>query len=244
MSPDLFQFILILGITLVTSAATLLTGFGVGTVLTPTFALFYDVKTAVLLVSVVHLANNLLKFGLFRRHVSVPVLRRFGFISILGALVGSLLQGSLHSQYVAMVLGLFLVVAGSLEFLPAKSTFKIPRSADFFGGFFSGFMGGIIGNQGAIRSAYLLNYDLSKESFIATATTIAIIIDLTRIPVYLSHESTQLGQTGLNLLAVTLVAFGGTFLGKRLLQKIPLTRFRLIVAAFLVVMGARFLLFS
>ena len=83
----------ILVITFVISTITLLTGFGVGSVLTPTFTLFYDVKTAVFLVSIVHLANNLLKFGLFAHHIEKAIFWRFGIMSVAGALAGSLLQG-------------------------------------------------------------------------------------------------------------------------------------------------------
>lgn len=231
------SFLLVLFITLIVSALTLVTGFGVGTVLTPTFAFFYDAKTAVFLVSIVHLANNLLKFGLFRQHVNKEILLKFGLWSLVGAAGGSLLQGALEGVYVRYALACFLIAAGSLEFLPAASKFRIPRSFDFLGGFFSGFLGGMIGNQGAIRSAYLLNYNLSKESFIATATAIAIVIDLTRIPVYLYSQFAMLGNTNVSLLAVMAVAFAGTLVGKRLLTKISLERFRNIVATFLVVMG-------
>ena len=163
MPVDLIRFLLILATTFVTSTLTLLTGFGVGTILTPTFALLYDIKTAVLLVSIVHLTNNLLKFGLFRRKIDLRILRRFGLVSMIGALAGSFAQSYLLSSIVAIALGCFLIVTGILEFLPVNP-FKIPRSFDQAGGFLSGLMGGIIGNQGAIRSAYLLNYELTKES--------------------------------------------------------------------------------
>ena len=33
-------------------------------------------------------------------------------------------------------------------------------------------LSGLVGNQGAIRSAFLLNYDLSKEAFLATGIVI------------------------------------------------------------------------
>src|SRR3989338_5161669 len=52
------------------AALTLMTGFGLGTILTPVFLLFYDVKIAILIVAVVHLLNNLLKFSLFSRHIN------------------------------------------------------------------------------------------------------------------------------------------------------------------------------
>ena len=185
----LSSFLLTLLVTFVISTITLLTGFGVGSVLTPTFALFYDVKTAVFLVSIVHVANNLLKYGLFVKHIDRTIVMRFGFISITGALVGSFLQGSFQASWVRLALALFLIVSGASEFYPRNSSVRILQKYDFVGGFFSGLMGGLIGNQGAIRSAYLLNYRLPKETFIATATSIAILIDLTRIPVYIYQQA-------------------------------------------------------
>ena len=237
MAPVELPFLLVLLLTFLVSTVTLLTGFGIGTVLTPAFAFAFDVKTAVLLVAVVHLANNILKLALFRKAVDRDIVKRFGLVSVLGAIGGSFLQSALQSEYVAVVLGLFLVVAGIMEFLPAKSSYRIPRKFDVASGFFSGLMGGVIGNQGAIRSAYLLNYGLSKESFIATATAISIIIDLTRIPVYLYSESTRLSQHAGILGLVIVSAFIGTLWGRELLKKISLDRFRLFVAVFLVLSG-------
>ncbi|MBI3004700.1 MAG: sulfite exporter TauE/SafE family protein [Ignavibacteriales bacterium] len=219
------------------SAITLMTGFGVGSVLTPTFTLFYDVKTAVFLVAIVHLANNFLKLALFLKHIDRKITVRFGFISIAGALAGSFLQASFRSSWVAVALAVFLIVSGSSEFLKKDPSLRIPRKFDFLGGFFSGLMGGLIGNQGAIRSAYLLNYSLTKETFVATATGIAILIDLTRIPVYISEHIGQTQTDWGTLAAVTSVAFAGTLIGKQLLAKISLERFRKIVALFLIIFG-------
>jgi uncharacterized membrane protein YfcA len=237
------EFLIVLIATFLISAVTLLTGFGVGTVLTPTFTLFYDVKTAVFLVSIVHLGNNLLKLGLFVKHVDKEILWRFGAVSILGAVAGSLLQGVLAGPVVRIALALFLIVSGAGEFIPKHLSFQIPRRVDMLGGFFSGFMGGMIGNQGAIRSAYLLNYNLSKETFIATATVIAIIIDLSRIPVYLLEHSGEFELIGPQLVTLTVIAFAGTLLGKRLLKSISLEKFRATVSAFILLFGF-YLLFT
>lgn len=234
---NIVDFLITLVITFLASTLTLLTGFGVGTVLTPTFMLFYDIKTAVLLVAVVHLANNILKFGLFMQHIDKTVLWRFGLISIAGALAGSLLQGAFQAVIVKYALGMFLVVSGIGEFTSKDWSLKLPRKFDILGGFFSGLMGGLIGNQGAIRSAYLLNYNLSKEAFIATATSIAIVIDLSRIPIYFYGRSETIREAAPTLLIATSVAFSGTLLGRHLLKKISFEHFRKTVAACLILVG-------
>ncbi len=238
------NFLLTLVLTFVISTVTLLTGFGVGAVLTPTFMLFHDIKTAVFLVAVVHLANNLLKLGLFRQYVNRNIFFRFGLVSIAGALVGSYLLGSMNSALIRLALGIYLVVTGASEFLPAASSLKIPKKFDLIAGFFSGLMGGLIGNQGAVRSAYLLNYGLSKEAFIATGVAIAILNDLTRIPLYIHDRIGFSVETALTLLVTVGVAWLGTLTGTRLLKSISLERFRSIVSFVLAAFGVVFIVQS
>lgn len=242
MTMENIQYIFVLIVTLCISAMTLLTGFGIGTVLTPTFALLYDVKTAIFLVAIVHIANNVLKFGLFFRSLDTKILLRFGGLSLVGSFAGSLLYGTVDESALKVLLGLFLVVVGISEFRPSFFEKKIPQRYDMVGGLLSGFMGGLIGNQGAIRSAYLLNYNLSKEAFIATATGISLIIDLTRIPMYVWKELHLFSGMWSTLLPVILIAFVGTLVGKQLLKRISLERFRLIVAAFVMFVGLMFLI--
>lgn len=75
----------------------------------------------------------------------------------------------------------------------------------------------------------MLGHNLSKEAFIATATAISILIDLTRIPVYIYQEARMFQNAPAELVAVMICAFAGTFLGKELLKKIPPEKFRLLL---------------
>ena len=229
-------------ITFAASLLTLLTGFGLGTILTPVFALVFDIKVAVLLVAIVHFLNNLFKFSLFRRHVNSAILKRFGIVSIAGAFLGAMLQTYLYTSSLKVFLGLVLIFLGVAELNIKGMSFKFPRKVDILGGLFSGLLGGLIGNQGAIRSAYLLNYGISKEEFIATATVIALVIDATRIPIYLTNQFHVFENIPLKMVIVIGVAFLGTLLGKKLLKRFSLSMFKKIVALFVVVMGLLFVI--
>lgn len=88
---------------------TLMTGFGLATILTPVFLIFYDVKIAILIVAVVHLSNNLLKVFLFSRHISIDILKRFGALTLIGAFIGAFLQGRMDSSVVKILLGIALI---------------------------------------------------------------------------------------------------------------------------------------
>jgi uncharacterized membrane protein YfcA len=227
-------------VTFFASLLTLITGFGLGTILTPVFALFYDIKLAILLVAIVHFLNNALKLILFRRHVDVGIIKRFGILSIIGAVLGAWLQLYVDSTELKVVLGVLLIILGAAEFLPKSIHFRLPQSIDVIGGFLSGLLGGLVGNQGAIRSAYLLNYIIPKEAFIATATVIAIFIDGTRIPMYITMQREFLDLFSWNILIVILIAFLGTMVGKRFLLTFSTAAFKKVVAGAVMVMGLCF----
>ncbi len=219
------------------AALTLMTGFGLGTILTPVFLIFYDVKIAILIVAVVHLSNNLLKISLFSGHISIDILKRFGVLTLIGAFIGAFFQGRMDSSAVKILLGIALIFLGLKEATGFGDKIRLPQKIDFIGGFFSGLLGGFVGNQGAIRSAYLLNYNIPKETFVATAAIIASVVDVTRIPVYIFSNKDALSDNLLLLLITTASAFAGTFTGKRFLKKISLKAFKMYVAAMIIIIG-------
>ncbi|MDO8685057.1 MAG: sulfite exporter TauE/SafE family protein [Clostridiales bacterium] len=219
------------------ASLTLMTGFGLGTILTPVFLIFYDVKIAILIVAVVHLSNNLLKVSLFSRHISIDILKRFGALTLIGAFIGAFLQGKMGSSIVKSLLGVSLIFLGLKEAVGFGEKFRLPRKIDFIGGFLSGLLGGFVGNQGAIRSAYLLNYNIPKETFVATAAIIASVVDVTRIPVYIFSNKDVLTDNAVLLLITTVSAFAGTFAGKSFLKKISLKTFKIYVAATIIIIG-------
>jgi uncharacterized membrane protein YfcA len=220
------------------AAFTLMTGFGLGTILTPIFLIFYDVKIAILIVAVVHLSNNLLKISLFSRHISIDILKRFGALTLIGAFIGAFLQGKMDSSAVKILLGVALIFLGFKEATGFGEKLRLPKKIDFIGGFLSGLLGGFVGNQGAIRSAYLLNYNIPKETFVATAAIIASVVDVTRIPVYIYNNKNALADNVILLIITTASAFAGTFLGKGLLERITPKTFRRYIAAAIIIIGA------
>lgn len=217
-------------------AATMM-GFGVGTSLTPLFALFYRTHVAVMLVAIVHFLSNAFRLALFRHHVDLGLVRRFGILSVVGALVGAMAQGMVDSDWLKLALGALLVALGSIELLPGGAGWHLPRRFDQAGGLLSGLLGGFLGNQGAIRGAYLANYDIPKESFIATAALIAVSIDSTRIPVYLYTQWPEVARNWSLLLAVSASAFAGTYLGQKLVGRVSQAAFKRLVNAMIVAFG-------
>jgi uncharacterized membrane protein YfcA len=248
------SYLVICTVALLASALTFFSGFGLGTLLLPAFALFFPIEQAVALTAVVHFLNGLFKLVLVGRHADRQVVIRFGLpaiaMSFLGAWILVWLAGiepvysySVFGQLVSvtpvkLVVGLLLLLFASLELLPQFRSLSFGAKYMPLGGILSGFFGGLSGMQGALRSAFLSRAGLSKEAFIATGVVIASLIDISRLVIYsstLSRESTQFNY-GL-LAAAVLAAFLGAVLGNNYLKKMTMPGVQRVVAVMLFVVA-------
>lgn len=246
--------ILIAVVAFFASLLTLFSGFGLGTILTPVFGLFFPIHVAVALTGIVHLLNNLFKFTLLGNNVSLPLALRFGIPSVIGGIIGAFILTKLsHLQPLTswqccgktmeisplkLVIAVLMIFFALMEIIPALKTLNFAKRYLTLGGLLSGFFGGLSGHQGALRSAFLVNYGLAKEQFIATGVIIACMVDLTRLPVYFSRFQAQslLDQWPLLLIA-TLSAFAGAWIGSRFIKKITLEIVQKLTAFMIIVIG-------
>jgi uncharacterized membrane protein YfcA len=111
----------------------------------------------------------------------------------------------------------------------------------WIGGALSGFFGGLVGNQGGIRTAAMLGFEVDKRQFVATTTAVALLIDMARVPVFIAFEGGAL-MTLLPVIALATVGVvAGTLVGEKLLARIPEGIFRTLVGTLLLVLGISFL---
>jgi hypothetical protein len=241
-------------VALLASCLTFFSGFGLGTLLLPVFALFFPLEQAVALTAVVHMLNGLFKLTLVGRHASLTVVVRFGLPAIAAAFVGAwLLNGlsglpaifsytaferSMQVMPVSLVVGTLLLLFASMELLPRLRNLSFPPAYMPLGGIASGFFGGLAGMQGALRSAFLVRSGLSKESFIGTGVVIACLIDVSRLGVYVTGFAGVREDLDYSLLSTAVVAaFAGAVLGNRYLQKMTMPGLQRIVAVTLFVVA-------
>jgi uncharacterized membrane protein YfcA len=222
---------------LVAGAIAAVTGFGIGSLLTPVLALQTGTKLAVAAVAIPHFVGTLLRFWILRKHVDRRVVLGFGITSAIGGLIGALLNSWASSRVLGIVFGLLLVLAGLTELTGWIRRVRWGRSAAWIAGALSGLLGGMVGNQGGIRSASMLGFKVPKESFVATATAIALFVDVARLPVYLATQGREILALWPLLLLACAAVIVGTLLGARLLTRIPEAAFRRVVAVMLLALG-------
>ena len=234
-------------------------GFGLGTMLLPVFALFFPVEVAVVATAMVHAANNVFKVSLLGRHADREVVMRFGLPAIAAAALGALALAWVarsdssiavvvfdvtvsETTPVKLIIGFAMMGFALFELLPRFRSLEFDRRYLPVGGVLSGFFGGFSGHQGALRSAFLAKAGLSTERFVSSNAVIGFGVDLTRISVYVvlfTAVGGHLSEFGGWPLVTTgaISAFCGVMLGKRFLHKVRMTSIQTLVGVLLLGVG-------
>jgi hypothetical protein len=248
------EYVIICLVAFLTSILTFFSGFGLGTILLPAFAIFFPIELAIALTGVVHFFNNIFKLILVGKNASKDVLLRFGLPAVIAAIIGAyILINITHIQplysytintksfeitTVKLVIALLLISFAIIELIPFFNKLKISKKLLPVGGFFSGFFGGLSGHQGALRSAFLINAGLTKETFIGTTVVISCFVDFSRLSVYAKGLfSSGLDENISLIVCATLSAIVGAIIGNKLLKKVTLTFIQKLVAILLIIIS-------
>ena len=253
------SYIIICATALLVSGLTLFSGFGLGTILMPAFALFFPIEMAVAATAVVHGANNIFKMIMVGHDADYGLVLRFGLPAMIAALAGAAVLshvatfGSLASYTIfsksavvtpiKLIMSLIIFIFSLFELLPALQDLRFDRKFLPLGGLLSGFFGGLSGHQGALRSAFLTKAGVSPQAFVGTNAVIGFMVDMVRIAAYgallfTARQSDPLGPGQWPLvLSGTFAAFAGIVFGKRFLHKITMKTVQSITGAFLLIIA-------
>ncbi len=217
-------------------------GFGIGSILTPLFALGIGVRLGVAAASIPHFAGNIVRFWTLRQRVDKTVLKTFGLMSAVGALLGALLHAVAATPALKIVLAIVLIVTGALGAAGWTDRLRVGHRGASVVGAASGFLGGLVGYQGGLRAAAMLALDVRKEVFVATTVAIAIVVDGARLPVYAVSVGGGLMEIWPLLLIAVVSVSAGTLLGRVLLGRLPEKMFRRTVGALILALGVAMLM--
>lgn len=257
------EYVIVAIAVLIGASLTFFSGFGLGTILLPVFSLFFDIEVAVGATAIVHLSNNLFKFVLVRKFVHLQTFLRFGIPAMITAVLGGLLltqltdlevlhtysmgEKTFQITYLNVIIGSLMILFAWFDLSPKFNQLKIDKKYLPFGGVLSGFFGGVSGHQGAFRAAFLSKSGLDKKQFVGTSNAISLVIDFSRIPIYLGlfsigaskklNLAASLSEGSMLLVVGIVFAFLGTFLGKRLIEKTTIVGVQRLVGVLLFLMG-------
>lgn len=244
------EYLLIAISALLASLVTFYSGFGLATILMPIVAVFFPLPIAIGLTAVVHLVHSLLRTGLLWKAINWKIVVRFGIPALIAVIPGAfalqrLSQFAPLKEYtffsipaevsiLHLSIGLLLIMFATMEMFPNKIRIKNL----ILGGALSGFFGGLSGNQGAIRSAFLVQTHMNKEAFIGTNAMIGTVVDIVRLVVYSFSFGQLLIQIDKTLLGTALGgALVGVLLGMILLRKVTIDLIQKIIIGLLYLLG-------
>lgn len=248
------EIIIIVIVAFFTAILTFFSGFGLGTILTPVFMIFFPVDLAIALTGIVHFFNNIFKIILVGKNADKTVLLRFGIPAVIASFIGAWLllhipdseplftYSMFHKTFeifpVKLIISVLLIIFASMDLIPYFSKLQFGKEKLPLGGALSGFFGGLSGNQGALRSAFLIKAGLTKEAFIGTAVVVSTFVDFTRLSVY----ATRFVKSGLTdnialVIYATLAAIAGAYFGNKLLKKVTIKYIQILIAIMLIVIS-------
>jgi hypothetical protein len=212
-------------------------GFGIGSLLTPLLTLRMSPDLAIAVVSLPHLLATAVRYTRHASAVHRPTFVRFGLWSAMGGLAGALLQAALSGRILLAVLGVLLLATGVASVTSGFGGRRPPPRVALALGLLSGLFGGLAGNQGGLRAAGLLAFDLPPRAFLATSTAVALLVDLARTPVYLTRAGAELRDLALPIVIAAVGCLVGTLWGERLLGRMSVVAYRRLVGAGVAAVG-------
>lgn len=211
-------------------------GFGSSVYFVPIANFFLDFQSVLGVTALFHLSSNVTKIAFFKKGLDKKVVLALGIPAIIFVSIGAYYSKYLDPKILTYVLGFFLIGL-SLLFLVFKELKVQPNTKNaILGGSLSGLSAGVLGTGGAIRGITMAAFKMDKNKFIATSAVIDLGVDFSRTIVY--YFNGYIHQHDLYLIPILIVvSILGTWIGKKILNKISQEQFRRFVLFLILAIG-------
>ncbi len=227
----------------VASALAAVTGFGGAAVLLPILVLIFGVRDAIPILTVAQLIGNGSRVWFNRSELVLPVVGWFALGGVPAALVGGVLFASAPLSFLKRLLGIFLLGTVAYRHLGKQRSLRLPlRGFAVIGAVFS-FLSALLGSVGPIMAPFFLAYGLVKGAYIGTEAFATVVMHVTKLVAYGGTAILTLQSVAAGL-ALGPIMVLGSFIGKKILDRVPERLFVLLIEGTLLVAGLGFLIFG
>jgi|TARA_B100001250_G_scaffold407376_1_gene428023 uncharacterized membrane protein YfcA len=232
MSLEFIAFFTILSF--LTSLLTSIFSLGGGLIMLVALAQFFPPAVLIPLHGSVQLTNNLSRVFVYRNFFQWNLIRNILFSTFFGAFLAINLFGSLSDNI------LLLFIAATILFLtwaPSNHSLFLALKNDLSCGFVSGFAGIFVGANGPLVTACLRTKNLQPEILIANHGAIMVFQHLIKIILFSSFFSFSILDYLVFLILMTISGYLGAVIAKRLIIKISLSKFDLVLKVLLTLLS-------
>ncbi len=221
---------------LIAEIAWTISGFGSSSILLPVAHQFFDYKNAIIIVAIYHIFGNMSRLSLTYQHWDKRIFFLFWIPSVIATVIGAMLIGSVNTDILKIVLGIVLVIFALYSLWSPHFTLTPSPLLGRIGWALSGFTAGLIGTGWVLRGAFMTLFGLSRERYIATIASIALLVDITRIPVYFGQGFLSTEYLWM-IIPLFVLAYIGSYIGKKIVARIPSDILRKIILIAIIIVS-------
>lgn len=211
-------------------------GFGSGVLLLPVVTWAFGPQAAVPILTVASLCGNASRAALYLREIDWRVVGYYCAGAIPAAVLGALVFVRLESHVIPFVFGAFVIAMVPVRRWAAKHELRAKLRHFPLVGATMGFLSAIVSTTGPINAPFFLSFGLVRGAYLATEAASTAFVHATKSLVYGKFSALRPDtlMIGVALGALLLV---GSYLGKRIVNRVDGARFIVIVEVALVVSG-------
>jgi uncharacterized membrane protein YfcA len=217
-------------------------GFGTGIIMLPLVAWVLGLRSAVPVLTVTMAIGNLARIWWSRGEVDRAVVLRFAVGAVPATALGTVIYVGAPAEWLGRFVGVFLIASVPLRRILATDLFRMRLRHFPVLGLAVGLISGLVVTTGPLNTPFFLAYGLRRSAYVGTEAVCAMVMHLSRgaaLARYalLTWETFAVGA----LLGATM--FAGSWLGRRLLDRMSDRVFLGIIEGLLLVMGLHSLVF-
>jgi len=235
------QWTLLAVVALIASTLAAVSGFGGAAVLLPALVAVFGVREAIPVLTVAQLIGNGARVWFNRRELVWPVVGWFALGSVPLGLLGGYLFATAPLSALTRVLGAFLLFTVVWRHVRSKKPRKPPLKSFAFIGAGATFISALLGSVGPIMAPFFLAYGLVKGAYIGTEAMATVVMHVTKLVAYRQTSILSLSAVTAGL-ALGPIMVLGSFVGKKVVDRLSERLFVIIIETVLIVAGLMFLI--
>jgi uncharacterized protein len=238
---EILKLLAVLVAALFASTLAAVTGFGGAAVLLPVLVWVFGIREAVPILTVAQLIGNGSRVWFNRHELNWRVVGWFALGGVPMALLGGYLFASAPLHALTRLLGGFLLLIVVLRRTRPHLTRTFPAVAFAGIGAGSSFLSALLGSVGPLMAPFFLAYGLVKGAYIGTEALSTVVMHVTKLIAY-RQTAVLSGGDALIGLAMGPVMVLGSFMGKRVLDRLHERVFVMVIEGVLLGAGLLFLI--
>lgn len=224
----------------IASIISAIVGFGGAILLLPLLTYSIGIKTAIPLLTIAQIFGNASRVWFGRKELVWKPIFNFLITAIPFVIIGSVLFLYVNGYIIKIIVGMLLIIIVIGKRI-LKNKLKVNNKGIYLGGALTGIISGIAGSSGPLSALLFNALDLSKNAYIASEAFTALVMHIIKTILYKKYLEieTDIIIYGI-IIGSTMIL--GSYLGKKVMEKIPKKYFQIIVEICLVLSGIQMII--